>query len=225
MRKKGRTEEHENVERWLITYADVITLLLALFIMMYSFSKTDAEKYKEVSRHLKSIFISGSRILEGEGFGGVIDELDALRGELERELEDIKRSQGANQIQILRDERGVVIRILDRAFFDEGRADLKENAKKTIDKIAPVLKRIRNPVMIEGHTDNVPIHNEYFRSNWELSVRRATEVVRYFIEKAKIPPNRLSASGFAEFRPIASNETEEGRALNRRIEIVILKSD
>lgn len=227
MRKKTRHEDHENVERWLITYADLITLLLAFFVMMYAISKQDADKYRAVSRHLKSIFVSSSSVNEGDGSGGksALDENELLREELEREVNEVKGLQGLNQISIITDERGIVIRILDRAFFDEGKADLKENAKRTIDKLAPIIKRIPNHVRIEGHTDNVPISNQEFKSNWELSVRRATEVVRYFIEKGGIPPNRLSASGYAEFRPIASNDTAENRALNRRIEIIILKSN
>jgi len=227
MVRKNRQEDHENVERWLITYADLITLLLAFFVMMYAISKQDAEKYRSVSKHLKAIFLSHSSTVEGGGVRAQerMDENEILRGEIEKGIEELKASKGLNQISVFIDERGIVIRILDRAFFDEGRAELKENAKRTINKIAPIIKRVPNHVRIEGHTDNVPICNAEFKSNWELSVRRATEVVRYFIEKAQIPPQRLSASGYAEFRPVAPNDTPEGRALNRRIEIIILKSN
>ncbi|MCX7856647.1 MAG: flagellar motor protein MotB [Deltaproteobacteria bacterium] len=227
MGKRKRHEDHENVERWLITYADLITLLLAFFIMMYAFSKQDAEKYKEVSRHLKTIFVSGSGIAEKGGLTGkgVLDENELLKSEIEKELEELKVMQGLNQVSVVSDERGIVIRILDRAFFDEGKAELKENAKNAIHKIAPLIKKIPNHIRVEGHTDNLPISNSEFKSNWELSVRRATEVVRYFIEKTGIPPNRFSASGYAEYKPIAGNETPVGRALNRRIEIIILKSN
>lgn len=215
LQRKKEKREHENIERWLITYADLITLLLAFFIMMYAVSKENEEKYASVSRHLRAIFISGS---------GILDEGEILKSELVKEINELKESSGLEGISVLSDERGIVVRILDRTFFDEGKAELKENAKRTIDKIAPILKKISNHIRIEGHTDNVPISNKEFKSNWELSTRRATEVVRYFIEKAQIPPERFSASGYAEFRPIADNQTPEGRALNRRIEIIILKS-
>ncbi len=128
-------------------------------------------------------------------------------------------------ISIFSDERGVVIRILEKAFFDEGKADLKERAKVALGKIIPVVKNIDNQIRIEGHTDNVPINNHEFRSNWELSARRATEVVRYFIEKYDFPPERVSAVGYAEYRPVALNDMPENRALNRRIEIIVAKSD
>ncbi len=221
MSKRRIREENENVERWLITYADLITLLLAFFIMMYAVSKQDAEKYRSFSRQLRSIFVAGSGITEGKS--GILDAEEILKSDLQNEIGKLDEGKGA--ISVIVDERGVVIRILDKAFFDEGKADLKENARKTIDKIAPIVKRIPNHIRVEGHTDNVPIHNAEFKSNWELSVRRATEVVRYLIETAQIPPSRLSAAGYAEFKPIADNETPEGRALNRRIEIIILKSN
>jgi chemotaxis protein MotB len=128
-------------------------------------------------------------------------------------------------ISIFSDERGVVIRILEKALFDEGRADLKERAKDALGKIVPVVKNIDNQIRIEGHTDNVPINNHEFRSNWELSVRRATEVVSYFIEKHDFSPVRVSAVGYAEYRPVVVNDTPENRALNRRIEIIVIKSD
>jgi len=128
-----------------------------------------------------------------------------------------------HKITVLSDERGIVIRIMDRAFFDPGRAELKETAKKALMKIAPIIKAADNQIRIEGHTDNVPISTSEFKSNWELSVRRATEVVRHLIEKYDFPPERISASGYAEYRPVASNDTEQDRALNRRIEIILLR--
>ena len=236
MRRKRREEDHENLERWLITYADLITLLLAFFIMMYVFSKQDAQKYDEVVGRLKTIFTGGAGVSGlGKGTGALLIELPVKTAqrtdeELQRKLEDEIRSLADNEsikknISIFSDERGVVIRVLDKAFFDEGKADLKERAKGALGKIVPVLRIIDNQIRIEGHTDNVPINNNEIRSNWELSVRRATEVVSYFIEKYDFPPQRVSAVGYAEYRPIALNDTPENRALNRRIEIIIVKSD
>jgi chemotaxis protein MotB len=233
MKKRKHNEEHENAERWLLTYADLITLLLAFFIMMYVFSKKDAYKYDEVASHLKTIF-SGGTGLAGKGSVTATSPIDmpsrgASSGEIKRQLEgefvDKNRNKsGAENISVLSDERGIVIRVLDKAFFDEGKAELKEEAKSALDKIVPIIKGVENHIRIEGHTDNVPINTSEFKSNWELSVRRATEVVRYFIEKRGLPPERISATGYAEYRPISQNNSPKNRALNRRIEIIVAKS-
>ncbi|OPY66508.1 MAG: Motility protein B [Syntrophorhabdaceae bacterium PtaU1.Bin034] len=230
MRRKKNDDEHENLERWLITYADLITLLLAFFIMMYTFSKQDAQKYQEVSGYLKTIFSGGSGFHKtGSGSGAKLVEPLPKAGdgnEIKRQLEDEIRAmadQQEAQISVFRDERGIVIRILDRAFFDEGRADLTEAAKSALKKIVPIIKNSNCQVRIEGHTDDVPIATSEFRSNWELSVRRATEVVRHLIEKYGFSPVMISASGYAEYRPVAGNDTPGNRALNRRIEIILLQ--
>ena len=230
MRQKNNEDERENLERWLLTYADLITLLLAFFIMMYTFSKQDAQKYSEVSAHLKSIFSGGSGIarkgsVEGklpmdlkmqEGSSATIEE------RLKQNFREIANENGLkNNITVFTDARGVVVRIIDKAFYDEGKADLKQGAKNALDKIIPIIKDIKNHIRIEGHTDDTPISKGEFKSNWELSVRRATEVVRYIVEKGAISPERISATGYAEYRPIVNNDSTENKALNRRVEIII----
>lgn len=232
MRRK-KEEDHDNLERWLITYSDLITLLLAFFIMMYTFSKQDAQKYQEVSEYLRAIFSGGTAILKTGASGEsklVIpppkagSDIQEVAKQLQKEIQGMAEAMDPeHKISVLSDERGIVIRIMDRAFFDPGRAELKETAKKALMKIAPIIKAADNQIRIEGHTDNVPISTSEFKSNWELSVRRATEVVRHLIEKYDFPPERISASGYAEYRPVASNDTEQDRALNRRIEIILLR--
>jgi chemotaxis protein MotB len=234
MKRRKHNEEHENAERWLLTYADLITLLLAFFIMMYVFSKKDAQKYDEVASHLKTIF-SGGTGLAGKGSVTAASPIDmpskgASSGEIKRQLEselmDSNRNKpGGENISVLSDERGIVIRVLDKAFFDEGKAELKDGAKGALDKIVPIIKSVDNHVRIEGHTDNVPIKTNEFKSNWELSVRRATEVVRYFVEKRGLSPERISATGYAEYRPIVQNNSPKNKSLNRRIEIIVVKSN
>ena len=230
MRKK-QEQEHENSERWLITYADLITLLLAFFIMMYTFSKADAQKYQEVSDHLRMIFTGGHSFMKT----GTVSSRQSVEilphaassGEIRERLEKELKAPGLENLQknmsVTVDERGVVIRIMDRTFFDEGRAELKDRAKNVLKQIVPILKSSPNPLRIEGHTDNVPINTPIFKSNWELSVSRATEVVRYLIEKYDFPPARISATGYSEYRPVAPNDTAPNRALNRRIEIILLQ--
>lgn len=233
MRKRKSSEEHENAERWLLTYSDLITLLLAFFIMMYVFSKRDAQKYDEVASHLKTIFTGGSGIA-GKGSVTSTSPLEMLSkgassGDMKRQLEsevlDLNRENAEGQnISVLSDERGIVIRVLDKAFFEEGEADLRERAKRALDKIVPIIRDGNAHIRIEGHTDNVPIRTAEFRSNWELSVRRATEVVRYLVEKRALPPQRVSATGYAEYRPLVPNDSPKNRAQNRRIEIIVVKS-
>jgi chemotaxis protein MotB len=234
LRRRKPEEEHENAERWLLTYADLITLLLAFFIMMYTFSKQDAQKYEEVTAHLKSIFSGGSGVAyrasaaSGSTFleiGSKGTQSDEIKKQLEQQIKTLASNNGSSDnMSIFSDERGIVIRIMDKAFFDEGKAELKGSARGALDKIIPVVSHINNHISIEGHTDNVPISTNEFKSNWELSVRRSTEVVRYLIEKGGLSPQRISASGYAEYRPLAENDTPGNRALNRRIEIIVAKS-
>ena len=229
IKRKKSEEDKENLERWLLTYADLITLLLAFFVMLYVFSKQDTRKYDAMTMQLKAIFSGGAGVVvEGGRTGSQTIEATnegpsdiQIRRELEKQ---IKAEVQEKNISVITDERGIVIRIMDKAFYDTGKADLKDRARETLDKIAPVIKTLPNEIRIEGHTDNVPINTYEFRSNWELSVRRATEVVRYLIENGGLAAQRISAAGYAEYRPVADNDSEANRALNRRIEIIVVKN-
>lgn len=230
-RKKKHDEEPENAERWLITYADLITLLLAFFILMYTMSKQDAQKYQEVSGHLRAVFTGGIGVAgKGSVLGKTPTELSFKGGEgsgireLERQIKGVDE-QAKGRISVFADDRGIIVRAMEQAFFDEGKADLSDQAKKALDAIVPVIKSMNSHLRVEGHTDNVPIRNSEFKSNWELSVMRATEVVRYFIEQHRFPAHKISAAGYAEYRPIATNDNATNRGLNRRIEMIIVKSE
>lgn len=229
--KKKNEEEHENAERWLITYADLITLLLAFFILMYTMSKQDAQKYQEISGHLKAVFTGGIGVAgKGSVLGKTPTELSFKGGEgsgvreLERQIRGMDE-QSKGRISVFADDRGIVVRAMEKAFFEEGKADLSDQAKKALDAIVPVIRGMNSHLRVEGHTDNMPIRTSEFRSNWELSVMRATEVVRYLIERHEFPPDEISAAGYAEYRPIAPNDNVENRGLNRRIEMIIVKSE
>jgi chemotaxis protein MotB len=233
MKRRKSLEDRENLERWLLTYADLITLLLAFFVMLYVFSKQDTKKYDAMAMELKAIFSGESGLVDKGGRTGSNASDSSSTGpsneeiirQLREQLNIISGTDGSDKnFSIINDERGVVIRIMDQAFYDLGKADLKEKAVKTLDKIAPVLKTLKNEIRIEGHTDNVPINTEEFRSNWELSVRRATEVVKYLIEKGDLSPQRISAAGYGEYRPVAANDSDSNRALNRRIEIIVVNA-
>jgi chemotaxis protein MotB len=227
-RRHRDAEDDENLERWLLTYADLITLLLAFFIVLYSISRIDAGKFNKVSDALTTAFRAQT---DGPGLAKDISSEFLINKQLRRGnlgvLKDQidKISQQINlgtQLKTELQPRGLVIRISESAIFDPGKAELKPQAKKMLDLISIQLLKIPNHIRVEGHTDSLPISNERFKSNWELSTSRATECLRYLIEKHGFPPERIAALGYAEFRPIAPNTTVEGRAKNRRVDIIVL---
>ena len=242
MRGKKSIDDQENAERWLLTYADLITLLLAFFVVMYSMSRIDSKKFGRMQAQLSSVLRGGATIFpNGEAFDGegagllqigdlrmiqwrVINRLspggDKVHGKSEGKL--FRDTDVAEAVNTEVTERGLIIHIKDYALFESGKADLRPEARVVLEAIADEVGDIGNHVMIEGHTDNVPIGTARFPSNWELSTARATNVVRYFVEAKELAPNRISARGFGEYRPVATNLSPEGRAMNRRVDIVIL---
>lgn len=229
--KNGKTEGGKiGQERWLLTYADMITLLLALFIVLYSMSKIDSEKFHDVTQALSDQLASGKSIfhksLGSDIFGKKVMDFGQLRSLQQKFMERIRletqRSNAPTGISTIIDQRGLVIHIKESALFDPGSDNLKPEAYAALDFVAEQLKGVHNAIRIEGHTDNVPIHTPRFPSNWELSAGRATTVIKYLIDKHGLPPDQLSALGFGEFKPLADNSTAEGRAQNRRVDIVVL---
>lgn len=228
-RKNKHDSEHENLERWLLTYADLITLLLAFFIVMYSMSKIDAKKFGAVAQALQTVLHGkGQSILKGDANLAAPDDAGgALKiGDLkilQTRINQIAKELGLeDKIKATEDQRGLIIRISESAFFDPGSADLKPQAAEVLDIITGLLIEIPNHIRFEGHTDNLPIKTDKFPSNWELSVSRATNCVRYLIEKHHFPPVRISALGYGEYRPVAANDNTAGRSKNRRVDIVVL---
>jgi chemotaxis protein MotB len=224
-KRRKKTESHENVERWMVSYADFVTLLFCFFTAMYAISNVDTDKLGKFVESMRTAFnVSGSR---GNAFT-VIEGVQIFvpdNVELESDVREILGTlltESKGSITIKRDVRGVVISVADKYFFESGSADLKQDSKHVLDKIAVALLKYPNMIRIEGHTDNVPIHNERFPSNWELSAARAINVAKYLINNHNIQPDRISTVGYSEYRPVASNDTPEGRAKNRRVDIVIL---
>lgn len=224
---------------WLTTYGDMVTLLLTFFVLLFTFSNLDAERFRAIMESFQGslgVLDSGLTISREASIAG----RDSPRGQLfeqnllEREFaEDVMRALASLQAIVgLSDsfsveltERGVVIHFTDHVLFDTGKAELKPQAREILAVLARELKDLPQAIRVEGHTDNVPIHNALYPSNWELSAARAVGVVRFLIETGGLDPRRLSAVGYGEYRPIASNETEEGRARNRRVDIVLLRSE
>lgn len=224
--KKGKPhEEPENGERWLLTYADLITLLLGLFVILYSMSKVDAGKYAEMAAALGGIFGSNpGKMAVVQGHAGVL-QLPAQRAqeEVQQKVENALQSNlQSGLISITSNERGITVHVMEQLAFASGKADPTPAMMSVLDTLSSILKQLPNDVRVEGHTDDVPINTPLFRSNWHLSIARAVNVAYYLIEKHKLDQEKISVSGFGEFHPLVPNTTEENRARNRRVDIVIV---
>jgi chemotaxis protein MotB len=245
-RKRHPPEEHESHERWLVSYADFITLLFAFFVVMYATSTNNQEKQKSfqesVGKSLKLTVSGGggdgsggaaSGELGGENAAEAIISLEGFParggpGETEqyinRVVEKKLDKEEREKIQEMRhDAVGVRIALTSSQFFLPGGVRLRRNSLKTLDKLAEILKETDRRIVIEGHTDNQPVgKGAPYESNWELSSLRATSIVRYLIKYHQIDPQRISAMAYADTRPLKSNDSEEGRSRNRRIEIYLV---
>lgn len=230
MARKKKQEEHENLERWLVSYADFITLLFAFFVVMYSVSSVNAGKFRAMSSSVAEAFnpvinMSASNMMLSPEVTGRIATKNPVLIDLklfEKIRQEVK-AIGADGINVKKNKDGIVISIADTLMFNTGEADLLADAKKIQDKLGVLLADMANTLRVEGHTDNIPIHTAAFPSNWELSSNRAIRVLKYLVQQG-VSPERISAAGYAEFQPVAPNDTEEGRRLNRRVDIVIVES-
>lgn len=245
-KRKKVHEKEPNLERWLVSYADFITLLFAVFVMLYAMSIVDQKKMEEVQASIQSSFSGPQtltpalKVIGNKDFGLIPeaveqplppqpqDEASAAAeaqefGQIKKEVEFNLQEYGAkNEVQLTINERGLVISLKEAGFFPSGTAKVQPEALPLLDKIATSISRYANTIRIEGHTDNVPVNSPAFPSNWELSTARANSLVHYLIEKHGFKGAKLSVTGYAEYRPIADNANEEGRKLNRRVDIVML---
>ncbi|MCK9216514.1 MAG: OmpA family protein [Firmicutes bacterium] len=232
-RKKKKVEGSSGSPAWMATYGDLVTLLLCFFVLLFSMSTIDNQKFKAIITSMKgSLGVLDSGIIvemkeiETTLPGDVIEEEQEEFKKIYQELKDFLEENGLdNSVTLSLDERGLLIRFLDTVLFDFGRAEIKDEAKYIINMISDVIKDSGKPMRIEGHTDNVPISTSRFPSNWELSTTRAVNVVKYVIELNDIEPWRISAAGYGEYHPIDTNETSIGRQNNRRVDIVILRRE
>lgn len=215
---------HESGEkdRYLITYADLITLLLGLFIILYAISNIDAHKYQKVVAAAGDIFGTRSKIINLNN--NLISKPSAPELSLKAELTKlIDKYHYNNSIRLEQNARGITIHILDDILFASGSATLNKGSLIVLDRLAQILKELPNDIRIEGHTDDEPINTIEFPSNWHLSVARALNTAYYLIKNESLNPEKISIVGYSEYKPIDSNETVEGRATNRRVDIVIIK--
>jgi chemotaxis protein MotB len=246
-RKKGSAPE--NHERWLITYSDLITLLLIFFIVMYSMSKVDMAKYEMLSESLHLQFAKGDTIIEKhDGPAGDLKQGDkatpvptntptpspsaSAQAERERELQDllskvnqyIEENNLQAQVSAGNLQRGVVIKLNDMVLFDLGKADLKPASLPILDKLGSLFRSLDTKVSIEGHTDNLPLQTgSLYKDNLGLSQARSVSVIRYLLSTPEMNDRMFVSTAYGDTMPIAPNDTEENRAKNRRVEIVVLR--
>lgn len=229
MPRKRRKPDDINPNAWMDTYADTITLLLTFFILLYSFSTTDNEKLRLIAAALKGQ-VSGVP-MKLEDVPDITDQ-DIEQGIGEKSpyqilLEDIQeiidRNGLTETVKIREEDAGVVLQLSESILFDLGKSDLKADSTPILEVISGLIPSIENEIMVQGHTDNIPISSGTYESNWELSTSRAVNVVKYFIETKGFDPTRFSATGYGEYRPLVDNTTEENRAINRRVDILIVQ--
>lgn len=258
MARRKKHEEHENHERWLVSYADFITLLFAFFVVMYAISSVNEGKYRVLSETLNAVFsdpvrskdpIQMGEISRGQGEESPqpdsspappfqIELPDVPNRPPPASAEDIKTindlsQQFSTSLSELIESEDVIIKqgedwleleIKSRVLFESGEARLARAAVPIIGEIADILQSAANPIQVEGFTDNNPINTPRFPSNWELSAARAASVV-HLLDRYGIQPDRMSAIGYGEYKPVADNDTEEGRQKNRRVVLVVLGRD
>ncbi|MBB5324792.1 chemotaxis protein MotB [Anoxybacillus tepidamans] len=240
-KKKHHREDHID-ETWLIPYADLLTLLLALFIVLFASSQIDQKKFDQIARSLSSALAGGVGVFDfpspveqnnpqtsipnkerlTKNQQQAIIEQKGLR-EIQAKINQYIETQHLqSDLKTTLTEEGLLVTISNDVLFDSGSAEVKPQYKQVAKEISRLL--VMNPprnIIVSGHTDNVPIHNSKFASNWELSVMRAVNFMKLLLENKQLDPRLFSAKGYGEFQPIASNDTPEGRMKNRRVEILI----
>ena len=232
MPRDRKKQEEDGGADWMTTYGDMMTLLLAFFVLLYSFSSLDANKFKMMIEGLQGklgVLDGGKTISSADMIdAGLNSQRSGTRqlSNLNTKVEEYIQEQGLEEdIETKITDKGLTVRFTGKVLFSLGKAEIKDNAKQILDQMAGFIKTVPNDVMVEGHTDDLPINNSDFPSNWELSTTRATNVIRYFIEKDNIDPTRLSAAGYSKYKPIVDNTNWEKRMRNRRVDIVILRMD
>ncbi|GGA59502.1 flagellar basal body stator protein MotB [Edaphobacter acidisoli] len=246
MSRKKKQHEHVNHERWLVSYADFITLLFAFFVVLFASSQSDKHKQQQLSSAMQSAFqplgvfeahsktpplIPGGAATNAAplalpvpvGRGNQHETLEETQRRLSKFLAQQISSGGIppGSVTMQMTAEGLVISLHEAGFFASGSAEVRTQSIPTLQRLAEQLPA--GPLRIEGHTDNIPIHNSQYATNWELSTARATSIARLLLSTGHIDPANVAAAGYAEYHPIASNATEAGRAQNRRVDIILLR--
>ena len=236
MRKKKEHHEEHVDEAWLLPYSDMLTLLLALFIVMFAMGQTDEAKFKAMAKEFNVIFSGGTGMMQNDGSSMVPMETTGGPGKSDAEVEEdtmakvkdmleqeIKQEGYVDKIKVDLNAEGLEITIQDVALFNSGDAEVIKDVSPILTKISGMLNGLDNKIRVVGHTDNVPINNGNFRSNWELSAMRAINVMNYMVSTGQISQANVSIEAYGEQMPKYSNSTEDGKAKNRRVEICVVR--
>lgn len=236
-RKRSTEGQGGGAPAWMATYGDMMTLLLCFFVLLYTMSVIDVDRFTMVLSTLQARLgvLDGGRTVTKQEYieaGQRADRLGDLQlsrlefQELYHQTMTYIEEEGLEaEVELELTEEGLIVRFSGRVLFDLGRAELRPEARNILTDMADFFEQIENHITVEGHTDNWPISTQEFPSNWELSTTRATNVVRFFIEEKGLDPDRFSAAGYGEYRPLRPNDTAENRSYNRRVDIVIRRTD
>ena len=231
-RKKAEETKVETagMMRWLLTYADMITLMLALFIILFAISTISKVKFQAFAREVSGGFDNQWAVNQppnGGTDGAKAFDASSRIPAIQKQLQQyVAKNHLEKSVQVHMDRRGLVITLLsDKSYYDSGSAELRPQTKKILDEVDVFLKKNDNLVRVEGNTDNVPIATDRYPSNWELSTARAVNVLRYLVEQDHLSPLRISAAGYGQYRPRTDNSTAETRQQNRRVDIVLLNAN
>lgn len=209
-----------NHDRWMVSYADFVTLMFAVFVVLFTSASAGKGRAKEISDAVVEALTNGA-VHSGRKSASSVKAVD-LASSLQILTAQLQKEVAQHRIEIRMDPRGLVISLSQAAFFASGQAGVNPETYSTTDKIGQVISALPNQVRLEGHTDAVPIRNSRYSSNWELSAARSIAVLQLFADRNRIPIGRLSIAGFADTEPLDSNDSEEGRSRNRRVDVVIL---
>ena len=219
--------------KWVVTFGDLMSLLLCFFVLLLSFSEMDRQKYKQVAGSMEKAFgvQRKHRVMEiPKGMKLIAKDFDQeaiatrIKEDLSREIDHIVEESLADlkdQIALESGENEVIIRLMGESTFDSGKADIRAQLKPLLKKVGVILQGSSGDISIAGHTDNIPIRRGPFRTNLRLSAARASAVAEFLIAESRIDPKRISTMGFGEYRPIETNDTQQGRQKNRRVEIIL----
>ncbi|WP_338753334.1 flagellar motor protein MotB [Bacillus sp. FJAT-52991] len=242
-KKRRKKPESDHIdESWLLPYSDLLTLLVALFIVLFAMSSVDAQKFQQVSQAFNDVFKGGNGVMDypntmpsetmddadnqstEEQLSGLGKKDQKELSEMQEKMDEyIEENNLQDKVKTTLNGEGLLLSIRENVLFNSGVAEVREEDRKAAQEISKLLEmEVPRNVIISGHTDNVPIKNDQFESNWELSAMRAVNFMKVILDNKNLDPRLFSAKGYGEYQPIASNETAEGRAQNRRVEILIL---
>lgn len=227
-KKKNNNDMNDDGKEWMNTYADMMSLLLTFFVFMFSIATVDANKFESIISSFQGYtgILNGSKIINTDinKLHNTNNKEDEEFLKMYQQIETYLKQNNLNKsIDVVLNDKGLLLRFKDSILFDTGKAVIRPEAISMLERFSGILKNVNNPIRVEGYTDNIPISNGIYKSNWELSTDRAVNVVKYFINIQKMKPELFSAAGYGEYHPIAPNNNEINRSRNRRVEIVILK--